>query len=808
MHNAGIFKNKVDIPLFDVLFKDSIISSYGLTQDELRLMNDHGFMVSERLSRPSFGHSFLEIYNKDFPVFVSTDAILHPLHFSYDRILKDVELGYLIDKVTLLLKNLKTQVGVLHSRYQQYPDMQKSLQDVDVYLTVPLKLLGEPVIPFYPTNTNTVNDLMTMINAQQMVQYNFFTDSACRLIDFSQFTPRSHYTDPEFPQLARYFKAMMWLGRMEIYLLSPRASDIICPLPTPKDIQRQTIDVLLIREAMELANSELIFNEIEDILTFFVGESDNVTLKNVDYLKQATQTNFANELLDTVKLKLFQDTLKNNAFAYQKILSQVLISTDIDSVVPASAFLIFGQRFVIDSYVFAHVVYDKIKHNGIRIKRMLPNSLDILFGLGNDAAAQLLIPDLTQYHYSPNLAGLRYLVDSYDNSFWDGTIYNLWLNSIRKLNPPAYRSSLPPFMQTAAFWQQKMNSQLFSWAQLRHDNLLYAKQSYTAGTICSYPYSYVEPFPEFYDNIKLLSQKASIKFQSYNFVNPQYREKVVSFFNNFASVMDTLSNISEKEISNVYLSVAEASFLKRMIYNQMSGSGNPPYAGWYPNLFFNDSEGEDGFKKEELIVADVHTAPTDEVGNFVGWVKHTGTGKVNLGVWIAKQNNQWISFIGPVLSYHEYTTTNFKRLTDDEWKDTYYQNSTRPEFVNLYLADINGNEMPQGHSLLTSVVNSPGFKIEEHDFLVVNNYPNPFNSTTLINFNVPVSMTGSNVTLKIYNTNGELVRTLVDEELPSGNYIARWDGRDAKGISVSSATYIYSLKVGNKMASGKAILLK
>ena len=60
-------------------------------------------------------------------------------------------------------------------------------------------------------------------------------------------------------------------------------------------------------------------------------------------------------------------------------------------------------------------------------------------------------------------------------------------------------------MQTAAWWQHKMNSQLSSWTELRHDNLLYAKQSYTGGIICSYPYSYVEPVPEFFNSISVLA---------------------------------------------------------------------------------------------------------------------------------------------------------------------------------------------------------------------------------------------------------------------------------------------------------------
>jgi len=804
MHNAGLFRLTADVPWDSALFKDLISTNYSLTGPEKQLIRNNGFMVSERLTRPSFGHSFLEIYNQDMPAFISTDAILHPLHFSYDRILKDSELGFLINRVTLLLQNLKNQLPALQTRYQGNPGMQKPLQDMDVYLTVPLKLLGGNVNPYYPANTTTVNELITLVMAEQAAGYNIFSDSTCRMIDFSQFTPRSHYTDQYYPQLAKYFRAMMWLGRIEIYLSSPRGAGEPCPLPSTLDIQRQTITVLLLREAMELANGYPVYSEVEEVLRFFVGEPDNVTFENVDYLKTAAQIGLASDLLDAVNLKRFQDTLLTNSFAYQKILSQIIVSTGVDSVVPASAFLLFGQRFVIDSYIFAHVVYDRIPH-----RRMLPNSLDVLFGLGNDAAGQLLVPELNQYFYSTNIAGLRYLVDSYDNTFWEGTIYNLWLNSIRKLNPPVERSGLPLFMQGAAFWQEKMNTQLFSWAQLRHDNLLYAKQSYSAGTICSYPYSYVEPFPEFYENLKLLGQKAVTKFQSYTFFDPYFRNQVVEYFTHFSGVMDTLKLISEKELANQNLTLQESNYLKKMLYGTTGGgSGNPPYEGWYPKLFYNDPQGEDGLKREEMIVADVHTAPTDEVGNFVGWVKHVGTGKVNLGVWVAKQDGQWVAFAGPVYSYQEYTSTNFKRLTDEEWNATYYQNSTRPAFTNLYLADANGNMKPAGSNLLTSEETDPVVPPQEGDFVIANNYPNPFNSTTLISFTIPSGLSGSRVTLKIYTIQGELVKELLNAELSAGNYLTRWDGTDATEKPVSTGAYLYSITAGEKNVSGKMMLLK
>ena len=82
-------------------------------------------------------------------------------------------------------------------------------------------------------------------------------------------------------------------------------------------------------------------------------------------------------------------------------------------------------------------------------------------------------------------------------------------------------------MKTAAFWQEKMNTQLASWAELRHDNLLYAKQSYTGGTVCSYPYSYVEPFPEFYQSLKDFANSAKNRIQSINFEILYLKESIL-----------------------------------------------------------------------------------------------------------------------------------------------------------------------------------------------------------------------------------------------------------------------------------------
>ncbi len=590
MHPAGFFTDQINTNYDDALYFDTLDAYYNFTGYEKSLIEDHGFMVSERLKKIAFGDALLQIFHQDFPVFVSTDAILHAFHVSYDRILTDMEVGLLEDRLIELLWSLRNSVGQLHNIYGSNPAMITMLKDVDIYVTVPLLLLDENATPYYPENSAMIDTILNWIYDEQGGISSTIFSSTCRVMDWSQFKPRGHYVNNPLTQinLEGYFRAMMWLGRIELYLIAPASSPVQCANQNFQDIQRQAIDAFLIDELFGLANASPIYEEMENVIKFFVGESDNVRLDHLDYLKQAISLNDPAELLDSLKMVEFQDTLANQAFAYQLILSQILFSDPMspDSIRPASAFMMFGQRFVIDSYVTSTVVFDRILYFGEKVCRLYPSTLDVLFSLGNSASAQLLIDELDEYHYSTNLAALRYLIDHYDPDFWGSSIYNYWLNSIRKLNPPEDRSGFPEFMRTAAFWQQKMNTQLASWTELRHDNLLYAKQSYTGGSVCSYPYSFVEPFPEFYSALNEYSTEAYNYFTSLNFPVPGIKNKIINYFGSCKGITDTLKTICEKELAGIPFDGAELAFLEGMIYE--TGQSGVSLDGWYPNLFYDD----------------------------------------------------------------------------------------------------------------------------------------------------------------------------------------------------------------------------
>ncbi len=109
---------------------------------------------------------------------------------------------------------------------------------------------------------------------------------------------------------------------------------------------------------------------------------------------------------------------------------------------------------------------------------------------------------------------------------------------------------------------------------------------------------------------------------------------------------------------------------------------------------------------------------------------------------------------------------------------------------------------------VTSVAETAESTIPEK-FSLSQNYPNPFNPTTTINFAVPRKFVGGvKVSLKIFNIEGKMVRSLVDEDKSPGFYSVVWDGKNDEGRKASSGLYFCTVSVGEFRAARKMILLQ
>jgi len=105
----------------------------------------------------------------------------------------------------------------------------------------------------------------------------------------------------------------------------------------------------------------------------------------------------------------------------------------------------------------------------------------------------------------------------------------------------------------------------------------------------------------------------------------------------------------------------------------------------------------------------------------------------------------------------------------------------------------------------TPISTALGGEITANGFSLEHNYPNPFNPSTTIQYEVGKTM---NVALKVYNLNGQLINTLVSKSHTPGTYQTHWNGRDSKGRLVPSGLYIYRYTAGQYIKSHKMMLIK
>jgi hypothetical protein len=781
------FTNGPDISRIHYL--DSIILKLELTKGELELLKQNMFFVTERLSFHNFGYAFHTIYNYDLPVFITTDAILHALHMSYDNILKTLEREIMATNLEEFIQSLYDNFDLLTQKYGGTESLKDGLTDADIYVTMALSLITDQLHAGHVSDRETLQTLWEAIRSEKMVAMPLFTfPERSRNLDFSQFKVRGHYVYTEqdkwqgLKSLEPYFRAMMWLGRTDFLLTPPPENPWEIPW-SDEEIQRMHYGAFMVNELMNHSGERAKFLFNEQVINYLVGESDNLTSAEYNTILQSEGITSATQLTDMETCLQVRETLSADPELGQKILSDFFLMDPNGSepgVLPIS-YRVSGQRFIIDSYILGSVVFDKLMFNGKKVMRMMPKPLDALFALGNNDVLPLLQEEFDKYPYAEQLANLRYLTDNKTPEFWSGSLYNVWLNSIRKLNPAEEHPNQPLFMKTAAWHQEKMNTQLASWSHLRHDNLLYAKQSYTGGTGCSFPCSYVEPYPEFYGQLKQYAHDAGAFFSLLPGTN-RHLQQISQFFPRFEAIMEKLETLARKELDNVPFSDEENEWLKKMLFS-VGGSGMPPFSGWYTDLFFDVWDASEG----DFTVVDVHTQPTDEFGHIVGKVLHTGVGKVNLGVFVARNpfnEQEKMAFVGPVMSYYEKITDDFLRLTDQDWEDAVHHNQLpeRPEWTNIYLTNGRGEVREKGAELPSALFTYTPVVIRQE--LAVTAYPNPVRDELIVSFTANSSTSGN---IAVFSSTGVLIKQtgqrhfmtgmndvcLSFQELPEGIYLVR-----------------------------------
>jgi len=633
-------------------------SSVALSAADLATLAQRGFVISAKQSYPTFTYGLKTAYLEHLPVYVSADSILFAIHRSYDEILKAVELALLKPDLSTLISGLRARLAAGGAA-----DFGADVQaDLDVYLAVAQSLLdGKLASPVASGDARQIQTLYdggtTGTGTAELV---LFGDK--RIFDFSQLTPRGHYTDST--ELSRYFRASMWFGRTDLRLIETREDG------SQVFLRRQFNDVVALAGLLE-ASLAPAYQRIDATVTAFVGGHDYMTVDQVKPLLDKLGSSSAAGLGELSDATIAQAII-DSGYGAQRIASQIMMNgVGVGTLPLARSFALLGQRYVVDSEVFSNVVYDRVQ--GGRSKRMMPNPLDVAFSVfDNGQAASLLKPELDKYSYAPDLSKMHTLVENHGASFWNENLYNAWLGGLRALSPA--RASAPeaasavaglaPTMRTEAWGRRLLNAQLASWAELRHDTLLYAKQSYTGGISCEFPDAYVDPYPEFFARV---SDYAALGLQLADTIGSDALPPLVRVREHFQKLKDTatqLYGMAARERTGQPFTEEMLAFINKAVVVQET-CGEAFATGWYPDLFFGDPT------EFDPTIADVHTQPTDEFGADVGRVLHVGTGYARSMVVVVENCMGPRAYVGPVSSYYEKITEDYERLSDPEWQDAF-----------------------------------------------------------------------------------------------------------------------------------------
>lgn len=454
----------------------------------------------------------------------------------------------------------------------------------------------------------------------------------------------------------------MWLGRIDFRMIE-----------TQKDgaqvfHRRQLEAAMGLRELLGEQGDKQ-WRNIDRVVTAFVGEHDYMTVPQLVSLLTDLGVSGLGDL-NQLSDEVIAQAVVDGGYGVQRICSHAMVNGFNSGTLPLNvSFAFFGQRYTVDSHVFSNLVYDRVGNGSI--PRYLPNPLDVAFAaLGNGQAVALLKDELEEYPYAPDLMAMRALVDDHPTSYWQSSLYTLWLDSLRSLSPTASNAGpeaggLPTVARTEPWGRRVLNTQLGSWSELRHDTLLYVKQSYTTGTVCEYPDAYVDPYPEFFGRLVDFAEYGLSLITDLDFSLDQnrYLQNIIKgYFTRLADVATILEQMAEHQRTGLAHDPEHIAFINNAVRIHTSGSGPPSTEGWYGSLFFFGGKRS---LEYDPIIADVHT---DFGGDRPSHVLHVGAGRPRLMVVTVDTCEGPRVYAGPVFAYHEKIVDGIYRMTDNEWK--------------------------------------------------------------------------------------------------------------------------------------------
>jgi hypothetical protein len=678
-----------------------VVSRLGLDAGGTDFLLNHGFAVTDFRLVPQCEDvvkAYEMIAAREIPVLVTSGSLLHTYHVLFDDLLSTIEAQHLYDNVWQMTHGLFERC--LAIRAESDGDLAEAALRDAAFLAVGLELMkpARSQVPaegtarrpgtlpnpkeFEPGDTQKYafdlpDEVADIVEAElELIRAHGGASPSPLFVyseDYSQYVPRGHYTVSE--KLKNYFRAMMWFGRMTMLLkgtdeVVPGESCTTCDaLISEYDARIQTLGGLVLSDIMDAHHGLMqAWERTYRVTSFFVGFSDD--LGPYEYIETMNQVFGDERPLDAYspadhdKLKVKLAELRSPRIYGGTggcVIPPPFTPEQADECLAATrGFRLMGQRFVPDSYILSKLVapytgeflggdmpFTAYRIPGVGIARVFPRGLDVMAVLGSDRAREILddLGDTRYRDYDQAFRDVRAEIDSIEADAWNQNLYWNWLWSLKALlagEGPGY----PAFMRSDAWKDRLLKIALASWAELRHDTILYVKQSYTmALTAMPMPrvaLGYVEPVPELYSRLLSLTRMTRLGLASMDLLDDAQERRLLRL----EDLLERVTSISLAELRGDPLDEDDGR-----------------YIGRFGDALDGVLSGVEEKSQKTTVVADVHTDMNS------GKVLEQGVGYVDLLIVAWKSGDQVYLAAGPELSYYEFKHPMADRLTDEAWRD-------------------------------------------------------------------------------------------------------------------------------------------
>ena len=616
---------------------------------------------------PARHNQLFEVYEQndyqEFPNFVTTDLFLQLYHLYFDCMLRELEEAHLLK----LMTDFSHDMFYAMHRQLNWSGFDETVEKAAfkncVYYSVAHYLftgqyLGTPDVE------KAAQAEAELVMAGMDNFSTFMEDYKEIIYPYSLYRPRGHYTRSD--QLKRYFRGMMWLQTANF------------GLKNKNEVLAAVMQTYAFKYDDKLVKK---YKTLDELITFLMGKPDNLTIMQV--------------WAEVKKFNMQMEDLLHNNDSIAKLTDKLNKIGDLQTRIRPkfektshNKINIMPQRYQPDG----EVLQEMVDYDNHPTKRATPKGLDFFAAMQVSAAEQILLNEQSQWTgLKPMLEKMKMRMQEIT---WSETIATEWMSTLRSLCDRDPQLNLPYFMVTDEWNLKDLNAMLASWAELKHDAILYAKQP--AGAECGgggppepLVKGYVEPNIGFWKKAITLLDNTERLLKEQNMLT----EKVSDATTRIREEAQFLLNVSEKELAGKELSDEEYDQLQCIgatfenISLDLVRQPDQYLMGW------SDVEGAD---KKVALVADVYTANADNNPNKSILFEAVGDADE---IYVVVEIGGYLYLTrGAVLSYREFIQPiDQPRLTDEEWQEQLKKNPRKgvPEWMKRIIVPL--ENMPEAN---------------------------------------------------------------------------------------------------------------